>query len=268
MLNGKTISIKNIIWETYRNSGIQDELNESDLIEWAVDCLEKIYHPDVFQKKVLGHIDDTNLDYTNFRFPIPKDLVHMVAVSINGFRAYKSTFDYQQLANGECCDLTIGSDEITEGQIIDNFGNIFKSNDGNKIHTGGFTYELNNNWVTTNIKEGKACIAYLAHPVDCDGFPLIPDHIQFKEALSKFLISKIDYIRWRQNPSDDGLRSLYEHSERESNYYIAQALNFAKLPDVDKMETIKNQMLRLKPNINHWCSNFRNLSIPEIRWNK
>lgn len=268
MLNGKTISLKTIIWDVYKNTGIQDEINFADLIEWAVTCLEKIYHPDVFERKVIGHKNLPDLDVTNYRFKIPCDLVHLVALSVDGYRALPATHSFHQIGSGECCDINNFESDIATGQYIDNFGNVFSADLGLNIAAQPVTYQLNNNWITLSVKTGKVCIAYLAHPVDCDGFPMIPDNVSFKEAITRCLIMRLDYIKWRQNPSDSGLRALYEHSEQQYNFYVAQAINVAKLPDVDRMEGLKNQILRLKPSINEWYSNFKNLSMPEGRFIK
>ncbi len=67
------------------------------------------------------------------------------------------------------------------------------------------------------------------------------------------------------NPDSPGLKALYEDSAREYCWYIGQAANKAKMPDTDGMEVIKNQLLRLKPEINQWATMFADLSTPEIR---
>lgn len=267
MLNGKLISIKEIIFKVYRDTGIQDELNWSDMVEIATECLEQIYYPSSFQKKVLGHISDPNLNVTNYRFKIPCDLVHLTALTIDGYRALPATNSFHQLMDGSCCGVDEFVSQLSEGTFVDGFGNIFAAGISS-YPSGPITYELNNDWITLNVKEGKVCIAYLAFPVDCDGFPLIPDDVSFKEAISRAIIVRLDYIRWRQNPSDNGLRSLHEHSEQQYCWYVAQAKAVSKMPSVDQMENMKNMLLRLKPNINAWVSNFNTLNSSEKRYIK
>jgi len=76
---------------------------------------------------------------------------------------------------------------------------------------------------------------------------------------------KIDYIKFRTNPSDAGYRNLYEHSEKEYNWYIGAASSKLKMPDVNEMESIKRTLLRLKPNVNAYSSFFSTLNSPEVR---
>lgn len=264
-LNGRLISTKDLVWSVYRDSAIQDEIPFSDVVEWMIEILELIYHPDNFQRKVVGYKSDESFDVTNYRVKIPCDLVHAVAVSVDGFPALPSTNTYHQLMGGECCGVDEFASILSNGTYVDGFGNTFITNLGTVYNGVPLTYELNNDWLTLSVKIGKVCLAYLAHPTDDCGFPMIPDHVSYKRALTTYIIAKLDYIKWRQSPSDQGLRNLYEHSERESNFYTAQAQNAAKAPDLNKMESIKNQMLRLKPTINQWATNFAHLSSPEIR---
>ncbi len=267
MLNGKFTSVKDIIWKIYKDSGIQDEIPFSDCIEWTIDCLELIYHPDQFERKVIGHGSDDSFDVTNYRVKIPCDLVHLVSVSVDGYPALPSTNSFHQLMGGECCEVNEFQADLlaSNGIFVDGFGNTFDSSLGLSTNSAPVTYELNNNWLTLSVKTGKVCIAYLAHPTDCDGFPMIPDDVSYREAISRCVLTRLDYIKWRQNPSDQGLRNLYEHSEGQYNWYLAQAQNKAKLPDQNKMESIKRQMLRLKPSVNEWARNFTTLGVSELR---
>lgn len=265
MISGKLISLKDVVWRVYRDSGIQDEIPFSDVCEWAVDALELIYHPDNFQRKVTGYKNDESFDVTNYRLKVPCDLVHVVAVSVDGFPALPSTNTYHQLMEGSCCGVDEFASILSNGTYVDGFGNTFITNLGT-VYTGvPLTYELNNDWITLSVKEGKVCLAYLAHPTDECGLPMFPDNISYKEAITKCILMRLDYLKWRQSPSDQGLRNLYEHSEREYNFYLAQAQNAAKSPDINKMESIKNMLLRSVPKINHWASNFAHLSKSEIK---
>ena len=75
---------------------------------------------------------------------------------------------------------------------------------------------------------------------------------------------KIDYIAWRKGE----LRSdIFQHSEQEWQWYVGQAGNKAKMPSIDQLEGIKNQVMRLLPNINAHETFFSNQLAPEIRRN-
>jgi hypothetical protein len=264
-LSGRNISLKQVIWETYRDSGIQDQLNWSDITEWATDALQLIDYPDQWQKKVTGHKSNPDLDITNYRAQIPCDLVHLVAVAVDGYAAIPANNSFHQLLDGKCCGVDDFGSLLTDGTFVDNFGNTFLTTFGTKYGSAPLTYELNNNWITLSVPIGKVCLAYLAFPTDCDGFPMIPDDVSYREAVKRFLMMKIDYLKWRQNPSDSGFKALYEHSEQQWNWYCGQAMNKAKLPDYGRMENIKNMLLKLKPNVKAFNNFFTSVGVQESR---
>jgi hypothetical protein len=263
MLSGKLISSKDLIWKIYKDAGFQEELNWSDIIEYFIDTLEFIYHPDNFEKRVMGYKNNPDFDVQNYRVKIPCNLVHLVSLTVDGFPALPSTNTFHQLMDGSCCGVDEFASILSNGTFVDGFGNTFVTNLGTTYSGVPLTYELNNDWITLSVKTGKVCIAYLAHPVDDCGFPMIPDDVFYREALSRGVIARLDYQKWRQNPSDNGLRALYEHSEQQANWYIGGAQNRAKLPDTNKMEVMKNMLLRLKPEINQWAYNFAHLPTGE-----
>ena len=126
------------------------------------------------------------------------------------------------------------------------------------------TFDLNNNNITLSVKEGKVCMAYLAIPTDEEGLPLIPEDTSYQLAVKKYLTMKVDYIAWRRGTLP---QAIFQHSEQEWAWYVGQAGNKAKMPNLDQIEAIKNQTMRLLPNINAHETFFKTLGSPEIRKN-
>jgi len=126
------------------------------------------------------------------------------------------------------------------------------------------TFDINNNNITLSVKEGKVCIAYLAIPTDINGLPLIPEDTSYQLAVKKYLTMKIDYIAWRRNELQP---AIFQHSEQEWAWYVGQAGNKAKMPSIDQLEAIKNQTMRLLPQVNHHETFFKSLGSPELRKN-
>lgn len=265
MLNNKFVSVKEVIADFYRDTGFNEEVNIGDIAEWTAQCIGLIYQPDTYIKKITGHKEDSNLDIKSYRAELPCDLVNLIAVSVDGYSAIPSSYQFHQLKDGLCCgvdDFTASS--LSSGQFIDNLGNVFSA----KLGINGTTYAsytIDNGWLTLSKKEGKVCLAYLAYPTDCDGFPMIPDDVTFKEAIKRYITKQIDYIKWRTNPTERAYKELYEHSEQQYNWYIAAASNKAKMPDTNKIESIKRTLLRLRPDINKFSTFFKNLNFQEAR---
>lgn len=256
-------SIKQIVEETYRDTGFQKELPWEDLISWTFDALQLIGHPVQYIRKVTGVEHNPNLNIEDFRAEIPCDVFKIEQVAINGFPAKYSSDTFHHLLSGSCCGLDTASapSEI----FTDNFGNQFSPQLGYSTSGAGitdYTFDVNDNYFTTNVRTGEICLAYWAHPIDHEGFPQVPDHISFKEAVKKYLTMKLDYISWRRGdlPGD-----VFSHSEREWTWYCGQAKNKANMPSVAQMENIKNDILRLKPEINQYNNFFKDLGSPERR---
>lgn len=126
------------------------------------------------------------------------------------------------------------------------------------------SYKLNNNYIFTNFKNGFVEMAYKAYPVDEFGMPMVPDNIKFIKAVEWYLISRIDYKRWRTTrlPSD---MKVYEHSDREALWYIQSARSAAQVPSLAQMESIKRMLLRSIPKINQFQNSFKGSNIQEQR---
>lgn len=116
------------------------------------------------------------------------------------------------------------------------------------------TYTVNPPYVDLNIRDGYLMIAYKAIPTDCEGFPLIPDDEDFKEAVYWYINMKLLYPKWRSGQVRD---AVYEHSESEWKKKKLAAYANVVMPSTDEMESIKNAWLRLIPKINEFDSGFK-----------
>ena len=299
-LNGKYISLKAIMEQVYADNGYQFELPWIDCMQWAEEALNLIGHPRQYIRKVTGHKDNPDLDIKDYRAHLPCDFYQLEQVAVNGMAAEYSGDTFHHLLAGDCCGITDdstsslyygndhtitrnwGTDVLTfdadtqsysyQARDLLDMQNLNLQSDGTQefllsdgVQEGRrITFDLNNNHITLSVKEGKVCIAYLAIPTDDEGLPLIPDDTSYQLAIKKYLTMKIDYIAWRKGE----LRSdIFQHSEQEWQWYVGQAGNKAKMPNIDQMEGIKNQVMRLLPNINAHETFFTSQLAPEIRKN-
>jgi len=142
---------------------------------------------------------------------------------------------------------------------------------GIRINTSNFIganfipkYKIVNGYIYTNFKVGFVEMSYLAIPVDEMGMPMIPDEIRYIKAIEWYLTSRLDFKRWRmtRNSADE---RIYTHSDIEAVWYLASARSKTKVPSLDKMEGIKNMILRSIMKINEHKNNFKNTDIIEQR---
>lgn len=243
----KYISIYNILEKLFRDNGINSEVNWEDCIEWAGEALDKIGAYQQYIRKVTGDKENPCLDITDFKAKLPCDFHALEQIAVNGYAAKYAGNTFHHLKDGCACTVQDNTkDDLT--LFPDNFGNEFMVNAGTKDvgFMQGYTYDINDNFLTLNARTGKVCIAYLAIPVDADGFPMIPDDISYREAITKYITMKLDYIQWRSGKAAD---KLFAHSEREWLWYCAQAKGKASMPSLEKLESIKKQWVKLIPGL-------------------
>jgi len=300
-LNGKYISLKSIIEQVYADNGYQFEVPWVDCMQWTEEALNLIGHPRQYVKKVTGHKENPDLSIKNYRAKLPCDFYQLEQIAVNGKAAEYSSNTFHHLLSGDCCgigedtgsalyyngeqvvtrnwgenvltyDEATGSysyqardlEEMENLNLLSNATQQFSIGSENYEENARITFDLNNDNITLSVKEGNVCIAYLAVPTDEEGLPLIPEETSYQLAIKKYLTMKIDYIAWRKGE----LRpDIFQHSEQEWQWYVGQAGNKAKMPSIDQLEGIKNQVMRLLPNINAHETFFANQSSPELRKN-
>jgi len=290
-LNGKYISLKAIMEQVYADNGYQFELPWVDCMQWTEEALNLIGHPRQYIRKVTGHKENPNLDIKNYRAQLPCDFHSLEQVAVNGMPAEYSGNTFHHLLDGDCCGIE-GFTNLAAHVREQNWGELVKvtNDDGTSSYEqrsdslsntdsgimsfdmdivmdseiNPITFDLNNNNITLSVKEGKVCMAYLAIPTDEEGLPLIPEDTSYQLAVKKYLTMKVDYIAWRRGTLQ---QAVFEHSQQEWMWYVGQAGNKAKMPNIDQLEAIKNQTMRLLPKVNAHETFFKSLGSPEIRRN-
>jgi hypothetical protein len=264
MINNKFISLKSVIDDVFRDTKHEGPIDYGDMAYWAFECLGLLNQPLQFIRKVTGYKGNPNLDIQNYRAELPCDFYHLEQIAVNGAPARYATGTFHHLLSGSCCGVS--TDASGADVFIDNFGNVFSPQSSSYLgstSSGQITFDINNNYLTLSCKEGKVCIAYLAFPTDCDGYPEIPDEMSYKVAIKKYLMMKMSSIEWRKDPSNAGKRAIFEYDNNEWMWYAGKASSNAKMPSIDQMESLKNQLVRMIPNVNAHSKFFSDLGSPE-----
>lgn len=265
MIINKFISTKSVIEGVYRDTQTTADLPWADLIYWCYEALDLIGAPQQYIPKVTGHKANPNLNISNFRAELPCDFHKLVQMSVNGLPVRYTGNSFHHLLSGECCGFDSNSQIDT---FVDSFGNRFSPQNSTMNSTNVYdsvTFDINNNFITFSTKEGQCCIAYLAYPTDEEGFPMVPDEISYKIAVTKYLMFKLSYVDWIKDPDSRGKKAVFDYNEREWMWYVGQASNKVKIPDLEQMESLKNQVIRLIPNINEHDTFFGYLGAKQIK---
>jgi hypothetical protein len=232
-LNSKTVSINSIIERVFRDTGSVENVDLPDVIEWVGECIELIGAP-------ISCIDKIEvIEVKEGRAFLPCDLYSVLQARDNerkvALRA--STDSYHGRHNTETSDLHRDS---------------------------SLTYRLTDSCMFPNFNTGSIELAYKAIPTDDNGYPTIPDDIKFVKAVEYYIREKIDYKLWRTGKLPQG---VYEKTVQDQLWYLGAAQTRSKMPSIDQMENIKNNMIRLIPKINHHSSYFMDFGQPEQRYN-
>lgn len=108
-------------------------------------------------------------------------------------------------------------------------------------------YTTKPGYIMTSMANGFVKISYYAIYTDDDSMPLIPDLESYKECIYWYVLMKLMYpkkLRGQINAND------YQEICNSYNFYRKQAYAEAIMPGVDDMENVKNQWLKLYPEIN------------------
>lgn len=278
-LSGQFLSFNSAIERIYRNAGYQS-VDWYDAIEHISDALRLIGVKDAFKVITTNGLDGspTPIQIVDYRGTLPTGMIKYVAArkvevadgKIVGFHpmVYGTDLFHQsnisrmntELPAGtfDTTDWTEGEDDeytptpiIVEGQplTVD-----FTSSE--------LTYRINAGNIETNFEDGFVELTYHGFVLDCNGMPMIPDDERFEKAIEWYLIERLDYKKWRKGELAD---KVYKDSAQQAAWYIAAARSKGNIPSVDKMESLKNGMLRSIVRPNQHAYGFRHFSRSERR---
>ena len=280
--DNKFISLRGIIESVYRDSGVE-ELNFETALEDAAELIGLMGVPYNYIDKATDGVISPLVTVVDYRALLPNDLAYLVSMRkvildsenniINSEQMIESSNLYQYSRMGDSATVSNfvqptasapimgfnenGSFTATDGQIVG------KTSTARK--TTPYSYKINNNIIYTDFKDGYLNIIYKAFPTDEEGFLMVPDDEKLRAAVKYHLIYKIDYRKWRAFPEKPGLKALLNDSEQRRDFYVGAARNKAHIPSIDKMEAIKNTMLRSIPKINEHINGFKTLNSQERR---
>ena len=106
---------------------------------------------------------------------------------------------------------------------------------------------------------------YQAIPKDADGYALIPDRISYKDAIYWYINMKLLYVQWKLGQTRD---AVYYDARRSWNFYCKQAYGDAMMTNQEQMESIKNTLLRMVPELEEHESFFNTLGQRQVIYNQ
>lgn len=222
-------SINIVIGKIVRDLGLGDkEIPWQDVVEWVAEGLKEI---EVYYQ--LTHKQNT-IDIEEYKGELPCDFYAMVRIM--------GTSESQEGIDNN--DYLIGDSDTTVNDTA------FTTND----------YKINHNIITVGFVEGTVTIQYLAFPVDTEGFPMIPDNVEFRRAL----FWKVAFQLGIQGHTfKNQLMNNLEYTGKKWGHAKISARAEGMMPDPMMYERLKNNWMRLVTTNNDFSKRFSNTDRPE-----
>jgi hypothetical protein len=239
------ISVKEIVEGLYRDYGSQEELDLWDLIEWCGEALDLIGA----HTQYVNIVEDWQV--CDYRYALPCNLISINQISYKGFPLKYAAGIFGPADSTNDTKYFLDGEEVTE----ENY-----PLSETETSTVDYRYYINDAFLVSSFEEGCLTVSYTGTKVDEDGFPMIPDEVTYKKALKSYCQMMLDRKEWRRQRLSE---AVYRDSQRDWEWYVRTARGKAQMPNIDKMESIKNQWVKLKPNQNSHSRFFSDLNAPE-----
>jgi hypothetical protein len=294
------VSIERVLAGLYRDLKPIIELNENDMIEWTGEALEFIgAYTQLIEKVVNLKIEDYKVLVPSGL----KNIVQIAYKHTEGnpttTTAMLTTADKCITCDDPCAPGACSSCAsvcATSAQLVANaelFLQYYKPNSFratnyyydhyrpltratgpfSKAATSGCTsctdispgcvheYSLDWPYIQTSFKTGYICVAYVSQPLDDRGWPMIPDEVSYIEAIKRYITYKVKYAEFLQGHLPG---NIFTKLEDDWHWYCQQARNKANMPkDIDTLENLRKQHIRLLPKVQRYDRFFGNLSTRE-----
>ncbi len=239
----------------------------SDIREWIFEAVDKIGAPMQYIQKESG-VDTPLLKIQDKQVPLPDDLVVLdgaaYATGKNGpwvpMRKETSTiknFNTHPVHNKHFIpnndDIEVQKLPTSQSQFytVNGMKYLDKAIAKNVYKTP--TYFIKPGWVVTNQSDGYVKLSYKAIATDERGYPLIPDLTSYQEAIYWYVTMKLTFPKFLKGKlggkSVRDNRQVYTYIQQQWNFYRNQAYAEAMMPTQDDMRAIKNDWLKLIPDV-------------------
>jgi len=249
MLNGKYVSSKYLIDSIIRDYGFRPtDIDYEALKEHIFDAMMLIGAPTAMRDEV-----DT-IVVADYRADLPCGLIDLTMIRMHDsqqpltWNSDKFYMDHSSPSISTELDSTAPyADQYSTMPTILNVDQRDVS----------YTYYINNGYIFTNFESGNLDIVYKAFPTDDEGFPEIPDATRYIEGVRAYCAERIGFKQWMRGELND---KVYAKLEQDRLWYIPSASNIARIPNMDQMESLKNQWLTMIPNLIQHQYGFRYLN--------
>lgn len=254
------VSVKRVISKVMTDLDLQEDTHRiKDMVEWSGEALEKIGAFPTLEKVVAGKGGEPLIELSNYQAQLPTGLHTITQV------AYSEDDDGPFYA----MRTSTGSFDYSRGRTIEDTDNPGTyTTEEEKEDTYSYEYDLVYTivpgYIKTNVREGYLLLSYTRIPTDSDGYPMIPEHISFQEAIYWYITMKLMYPEWKMGRVRD---MVYFDARSSWNFYCKQAYGNAMMPNADQLESMKNAWLKIVPEIDEHSKFFSTTGEEQVIYN-
>lgn len=228
-LSGNYVSIKHVLNRILREQPFIEQLNLADAVEWAGQFINKLGAEKLYKRY------NCEVEILENSGKLPDNFKYIEAI--------RDKYNNVQ--------MKVSLNKFPHGI---NSGTHFENNQ---------SYTIRENIIFTDFEEGTLEVVYRGYRLDDDGFPEIPDDERIIEGVYWYIVYKLAYIKFM---SDQLSATKFQYIEQMYLTYIRSARYKAIMPNKQEMEAIKDQELRLVPDVDAYKNSFVTLdSIENIK---
>ena len=261
-----TTSIDEVIGRVIRNTRIQDSSYLLDMVEWIPEAMAQMKT----KVTLVTKFEDVRVNFHVGKLPCGLD--HITAVEWKGMRIPEA--QGARTAAGEAHGRheaskvddqlgfkTVPLQYVGTADDVDDvsfYGNDLVSTSPEDcgrfpLHKEAW-YRIELGHLQFSVPDTVVRVWYRCIPLDENGFPLIPDEENYKQAL--YFYTREMMVGAGYEDKAYNINQLHEKFE----LYAGRAINNIRYPSVDSMDLKVNRMTRLIPNANYFDSFFNDNS--------
>lgn len=228
-VNGNYVSVKFILNRILVEQPFIERINLGDVVEWTGEFIKYLGVNDLYETYTC------EVDITDYRGVLPPNYQ-----SINAIREKSEKLGLKETIN----KFPKGLNPNTDYQNYADFS-------------------IKDKCIFVDFETGTLEISFEGFILDEDGFPKIPDEERIIQGVYWYIVHKIAYGMWMVGklPNDK-----FAYIDQKKAFHMASSRYYGKMPSKQKMESIKDQQLRLVPDTNAYKDSFVTLNnIEEIK---
>lgn len=221
-----------IIAKVFRDLKLQNAHWIGDSVEWIGEALEAI-------GSVAQMIQNTKIAKTSsYKTPLPTNLAVLEEVRYGRFTDTKTPENPPKLE--DFTEIMAYGGSSLHPSLIDQYN----TRKGVNL-TSEETFFIKGKMVQVSFQEDWVAFVYKSFALDKDGYPMVPDHYSYSQALYWYIVMKM-LEGGMEHPA--GRQQInWQVAEDRWQYYCGQARNRSKMPDIAKYRRFMQGWTRLIP---------------------